>query len=98
MREAWESELDRLREEYGRALPARLAGLETLLRAALRSRERESLEAARREAHSLKGSSGSYGFDVACRELQAIEDAGGPDVWPALEQALARARDSLRAA
>ncbi len=106
-REAWELELERLREDYRRELPVKLAGLEALLRAAFRSRDRESLDAAHREAHSLKGSSGSYGFDEACRELQGIEDSlaqllepAPPElsgVWPALERALARTRASLPA-
>ena len=65
------------------------------------------LTAAREAAHTLKGSSGSYGFGAACRELQLMEDtlrrceAGGQalaDAWPSLEQALARARASLAAA
>ena len=74
-REAWEIELDRLREDYRRELPGKLAGLGALLQTAWQARDRESLEAARRAAHSLKGSSGSYGFKAASRELQAIEDA-----------------------
>ncbi len=100
-REAWELELERLREDYRHELPGKLAGLEALLREAWRSRTRESLDAAHREAHSLKGSSGCYGFDEACRELQGIEDTLAhllertpPElsgVWPALERALARA-------
>ena len=108
-REAWQVELDRLRELYRGELPGKLACLAALLEAARQARDRPSLETAQREAHSLKGSSGSHGFDAACRELQQIEDALGrlldepsppelTDVWPALEQALARARDSLRAA
>jgi chemotaxis protein histidine kinase CheA len=108
-REAWEVELDRLRERYQSELPEKLAGLAALLEVAWRERGRSSLEAARREAHSLKGSSGSYGFDAACRELQRIEDGLGrlldepsppelADAWPALEQALARAQESLQAA
>ena len=107
-REAWEIELDQLRKEYRTELPEKLVGLESLLRAAWQSRERASLEAALREAHSLKGSSGSYGFDSVCRELQRIEDAlrrllapAPPELteaWPALERALARARASLPAA
>lgn len=108
-REAWQAELDRLRERYRSELPEKLAGLAALLKAAWQAQDRSSLEVARREAHSLKGSSGSYGFGAACRELQRIEDALGrlldepsppevSDVWPALEQALARARESLQAA
>ena len=107
-REAWEFELDRLREDYGRELPEKLSGLGALLRAARQSRDPASLAAAHREAHSLKGSSGSYGFKAASRELQAIEDAlaslqqsgttGPADLWPALEEALDRARDAIPAA
>ena len=76
-REAWQIEVDRLREDYRRELPDKLARLESLLRVAFRSRDRDDLDVALRAAHSLKGSSGSYGFDAACRELQAIEDALG---------------------
>jgi chemotaxis protein histidine kinase CheA len=107
-REAWELELDRLREAYRRELPEKLAGLAALLRAARQSRDPASLADALREAHSLKGSSGSYGFTAACRELQDIEDglaslqqsgsAGPADPWPALEHALGRARDTIPAA
>jgi len=107
-REPWELELDRLRDAYRRELPGKLAGLEALLRAAREAGDRESLGAACREAHSLKGSSGSYGFDVASLALQRIEDALGealaadrPDpavAWPELERNLMCARDSLIAA
>lgn len=104
-RAAWEIELDRLRAVYQRELPEKLAGLETRLRAARAAGDRESLVAARREAHSLKGSSGSYGFSAVSRELQVIEDAladllGSPQpdlaaTWPLLETQLARARAGL---
>ena len=76
-REPWEIELERLREDYRRELPEKLAGLEAALREAFRTAGRGRLEAAHRAAHSLKGSSGSHGFDEACRALQEIEDALG---------------------
>ena len=109
-REPWESELDRLRDDYGRSLPGKLASLETQLREAFRKGGRGDLEAVRREAHSLKGSSGSYGFDEASLELQRIEDALGglldraqepaadAELPGELSGALARARASLPSA
>ncbi|MGI9590974.1 MAG: Hpt domain-containing protein [Myxococcota bacterium] len=104
-RKAWQIEFDRLRAVYQRQLPEKLAGLESQLRAARAAGDRESLVVARREAHSLKGSSGSYGFSEVSRELQVIEDtledllgSAQPDLiatWPLLVAHLARARAGL---
>ena len=103
-----ESELASLKAGYRLALPEKLDKLEALLRAAKAVPGRESFDAARRVAHTLMGSAGSYGFDALCRELRRIElDLEGllgdspPDfdqAWPGIERAFAQARAALVAA
>jgi HPt (histidine-containing phosphotransfer) domain-containing protein len=100
-------DLEQLREAYRRKLPGRLAELDALLNGARQGQAREPLEAARRLAHMMKGTAGSYGFDEISAELGRIEEslevllAGtSPDsavVWNAIEQAWTRVGDRLDA-
>ena len=53
-------------------------------------------------AHTLKGTSGSYGFDELSAELRRIEEGleglieeAPADAWERIGHALARARDAL---
>ena len=96
-------ELRSLREDYRRRLPEKLAQLEKRLRSAEREpRERERVASARDLAHTLKGTSGSHGFDAICADLARIEEGldallaggavGGVAFWNELGEALRRAR------
>ena len=99
-----ERDLERLRRAYRGKLGAKLARLASLLGGSGRVPEREQLLAARDLAHMLKGTSGCYGLDELCAELQAIEerldhllDAGSEGVsatWKEALQALERARNA----
>jgi chemotaxis protein histidine kinase CheA len=100
-----ERDLERYRREYRGKLPGKLAELGELLRGAREARGKADLEAARRMAHTLMGTSGSYGFDEFSAELRRIEEGLDllsqelpPDAaaaWDRIGQALARARDCL---
>jgi chemotaxis protein histidine kinase CheA len=98
-------DLQELREAYRRKLPAKLARLEELLDAAREVCEREALEAARLLAHTLKGTSGSYGLEGVSADLARIEEQldrrlGGElsdTDWSEIERILGRVRDRLDA-
>ncbi len=88
--------LAEIRTSYRRGLPAKLDALDAALRAA---RDGGSLEAARRLAHTLKGTSGSYGFAAFSTALEDIEERIGSEegsaervAWDEVEDALRRAR------
>ena len=98
-----ERDLERLRRASRDKLGAKLARLASLLGGSGGVPERAQLEAARDLAHMLKGTSGCYGLDELCAELQAIEerldrllDAGSEGAgatWKEIERALERARN-----
>ena len=100
-----EAELAELRRRYARELPKKLDRLGELLSAARESGDRTGVDAARQLAHSLKGSSGSYGFDQTSLELRRIEECLASllekatlDVeahWPVLASAFANARAAI---
>ena len=100
-----DAELAELRRSYARELPRKLDQLGELLQGAFEARDRESVDAARQLAHSLMGSSGSYGFRTTSQELKRIEDsleslleAETLDLearWPEIERAFDRARRVL---
>jgi signal transduction histidine kinase/CheY-like chemotaxis protein/HPt (histidine-containing phosphotransfer) domain-containing protein len=103
---AVEEELVALRASYRQRLPAKLDGLETLVREARASgAAKEPLLAALRCAHQLKGTAGSYGFAQLAASLDRIEDAldrlrddsvpGAEELWAEIESQLERARASL---
>ena len=98
-----ERDLCRLREVYRPKLVEKLAELDGHLRRAREERfAKRQLEAARQLAHTLMGTSGSYGLDEVCAELARIEEQlkrllenETPDpaaAWTAIEQALGQAR------
>jgi CheY-like chemotaxis protein len=99
-------ELGRLREDYRRRLPEKLAQLDARLRSAEREpRDRARIQAARDLAHTLKGTSGSHGLTAVGAELARIEEAldgllagrmhAGEAFWSELVLALRRAREQL---
>ena len=97
-----ERDLERLRRAYRGKLTGKLAQLDFLLGEARKVPEREELEAARDLAHTLQGTSGSYGFDESSAEFWRIEERldhllegaseGAAAAWKEIEQALKRAR------
>lgn len=102
----WERDFQRLREIYRRKLRGQLATLEAILREARdEAPARPKLDAARRLAHRLKGTSGSYRLETSCAALEGIEQqleqmqsGTAPDpgaAWAAIEEALGRVRAGL---
>jgi len=95
-------EIQLLRVAYCRKLPGKLARLGTLLAEAREGHEEPQLDAARRLAHMLKGSSGSYGLAEVSAELRRIEEhldralegesPVSEAVWSEIERALSTAR------
>ncbi len=94
-----------LREAFRRKLPARLAELDETLRVARREGGPEAVARAHRLAHTLKGTSGSYGLDAVCAEMERVEerledlaatpDAGSARLWDEVEGAVLRAQRRL---
>jgi HPt (histidine-containing phosphotransfer) domain-containing protein len=69
-----------MRKEYAAALPALVAALAALVEEA--AARPEALPEARRAAHRLRGTAGSYGFAALGEAAGRIEDAiddGAPD-------------------
>jgi HPt (histidine-containing phosphotransfer) domain-containing protein len=97
--DGFEEFLARQRADYGRALPARVAALrEAWLRAAA-SRSDEDYRTLEREAHSIAGSGGTFGFPAvgtAARELEgAAERRDEAAIVAALERLEATVRDGV---
>jgi chemotaxis protein histidine kinase CheA len=97
-----EEKLAALRESYRRTLPDHLDALAAKLAEAWESGSGIARAEASQLAHRLKGTAGSYGFDVLAAELEALEGilerAGGDETAAdrtAVDAALARARASL---
>jgi chemotaxis protein histidine kinase CheA len=100
----FEQALRRLRAEYRAELPARLEALEAKLARARMDGTADALRDARRLAHTLKGTSGSYGLDGVSKALEAAEEAldellsGAEDsaqTWGAVSAALEHARRQI---
>ena len=100
----FELALRRLRAEYRAELPARLGTLEAEVARAHGDGTWEALRDARQHAHTLKGTSGSYGLDRVSKALEAAEEAldellsGATDpdrIWRTLSAALEHARSQL---
>jgi HPt (histidine-containing phosphotransfer) domain-containing protein len=79
------------RRQYATGLPARVGELEALLAAG-------SWDDARRAAHKLRGSSGTYGFATLSATAAGIEDALLEAAGPPSEPVLARLRELAREA
>jgi chemotaxis protein histidine kinase CheA len=97
-----EEKLASLRESYRRTLPAHLDALRAKLAAAREGGSEAAWAEVAQLAHRLKGTAGSYGFDVLAAELEALEEilerAAGEETpvdRAAVDAALARARASL---
>jgi HPt (histidine-containing phosphotransfer) domain-containing protein len=97
-----EEKLAVLRESYRRTLPAHLDALGAKLAAACEARSQGAWAEVAQLAHRLKGTAGSYGFQLLAAELEALEEilersAGDetPAARAALDAALARARAAL---
>ena len=101
MSEDLDAKLAELRAAYASRLPDKLAELERALEAA-RAAGRASPEhhVAKRLAHRLHGTAGTYGLTEVSDEAGLIEDElecmanTGNDSWPAVEAALARLRSN----
>ncbi len=88
-----------LMRAFGVKLPARLAALEDAL-ALARTGDAEGLGAARRLAHKLHGTAGSYGYaavSVAAGNLEALLDKSPPS-WDEVDTARGALRDVVVAA
>jgi len=90
-----ERKLAELREAYATKLPDKFADLERLAAEARATRTEESAEALMRFAHTLAGTSGSYGFDAVSRAAKEVEClVGGPSAqrddgaWESIDQAV----------
>ncbi len=95
----FEEFLARQRADYGRALPARIAGLREAWQRAAASRSDEDYRTLEREAHSIAGSGGTFGFPAvgtAARELEgAVERRDEAAIVAALERLEATVRDGV---
>ena len=73
--DALQAQLAKLRCKYGLALPGKVAALEAAVAAQSASAwQEESCATAHRQAHTLAGSSGTYGFPEICAAARALED------------------------
>ncbi|HET7403938.1 MAG TPA: Hpt domain-containing protein [Usitatibacter sp.] len=87
--------LARQRADYGRALPARVAGLREAWQRAAASCSDDDYGALQRAAHSIAGSGGTFGFaavGTAARELEAAVERRDE---AAIVTALARLEETL---
>ena len=103
----FERELRRLRENYRPQLRRDLVALDASLREARGSDDKQLLETARRLAHRVKGTSGSYGLTEVSAPLAAIEarlvdllgsvvrEPGG--AWEEIQRGLEQARAAAEA-
>ena len=92
----FEEFLARQRADYGRALPARVAGLREAWERAAASRSDDDYGTLQRQAHSIAGSGGTFGFPAvgtAARELEAAVERRDDT---AIGTALARLEETLR--
>jgi len=77
--------MEELRSLYRRALPARIGALESARAAA-------DDDAARRVAHALRGSGGTYGFPEISTAAAAVEDADDASLHARLDELIALLR------
>ncbi|MEX0907931.1 MAG: Hpt domain-containing protein [Gemmatimonadota bacterium] len=77
--------MDELKAIYRRALPAHAAALE----AARDTPASELAHTARRIAHSLRGSGGTYGFPQVTAAAAAVEDARDTELLQRIDDLIA---------
>ncbi|NMM09673.1 MAG: hypothetical protein HHJ16_05305 [Polaromonas sp.] len=71
--------MEQQRADYRRSLPQRLAGIETLWRQILDDRQdAHALDSLERQAHSLAGSSATFGFAALGEAARVVELAVHP--------------------
>jgi len=103
---SWDRDFERLRVKYRDKLREQIATLGEKLRKARESQSaRCELDSACKLAHSMKGTSGTYGFDEISAALESIEtkldelietpSADTNRIWVDIERALHHARTRL---
>jgi HPt (histidine-containing phosphotransfer) domain-containing protein len=92
----FEAFLAQQRADYGRALPARVAGLREAWQRAAASRSDDDYRTLEREAHSIAGSGGTFGFPMVGTAARDLEGAIGRRDDTAIGAALARLEEALR--
>jgi len=92
----FEAFLARQRADYGRALPARVAGLREAWQRAAASRSDDDYRTLEREAHSIAGSGGTFGFSRVGTAARELEGAVARRDDPAIGAALAHLEETLR--
>jgi len=97
--DGFEEFLARQRADYGRALPARVGSLRGAWQRAAASRSDDDYRTLEREAHSIAGSGGTFGFPAvgtAARELEgAVERRDDAAIVAALERLEETVRDAV---
>ena len=92
----FEDFLARQRADYGRALPARVAGAREAWQRAAASRSDDDYRTLEREAHSLAGSAGTFGFPAVGVAARDLEGAVERRDHAAIEAALVKLEGSVR--
>jgi HPt (histidine-containing phosphotransfer) domain-containing protein len=92
----FEAFLARQRADYGRALPARVSGLREAWQRAAASRSDDDYRTLERQAHSIAGSGGTFGFPTVGTAARELESAVERRDDTAIGAALARLEETLR--
>jgi HPt (histidine-containing phosphotransfer) domain-containing protein len=92
----FEEFLARQRADYGRALPARVAGLREAWQRATASRSDDDYRTLERAAHSIAGAGGTFGFPAVGTAARELEGAVERRDDTAIGAALARLEETLR--
>jgi HPt (histidine-containing phosphotransfer) domain-containing protein len=84
------------RREYGQKLPGRVAAIRTAWERAAASRGDDDYRVLEREAHSIAGSGGTFGFAAAGDMARTLEHAIERRDHGAIEAALAALEEAAR--
>jgi chemotaxis protein histidine kinase CheA len=84
------------RREYGENLARRVAAIRVAWQRAAASRTEDDYRTVEREAHSIAGSGGTFGYPVAGAAALALEQAVERRDHAAIEPALLRLEDAVR--
>jgi len=92
--------LARLRRAYGSELSRKVAMISSFLSLAKTTHSERSLLEARRSAHSLSGTAGSYGFTAVGKAAGRVSELleNGEPRWEAIEESLAELRERVECA